>query len=119
MWHLDARGNLYGYDFRHPGLVYICRLNGEHVATLHLSLLRKNILKPAFFRTSSRGIRYSAANGQRIFLAWQAIEQTLRRRRGTGYARKAMRGLTEAERVEPSAVQVVRWRGAMRLLKAR
>ena len=94
MWHADARGNLYGYDFRHPGRVYICRLDGEHVATLRLSLLRKHILKPVFFRTSSRGIRYTAGNGQRKTLAWRAIEQSLQRRRGTNYARNAMRWLT-------------------------
>lgn len=94
MWHSDVRGNLFGYDFRHPGQVYICRLNGEHVAKLYLSLLRKNILKPVFFRTSSRGIRYIAANGLRKTLTWSAVERNLRRRRGTPYARNAMRWLT-------------------------
>lgn len=94
MWHADARGNLYGYDLRRPGRVSICRLNGEHVATLHLSLLRKTILKPALFGTSSRGIRYIAANGQRNFLTWKAIERKFQRRRGRGYAGMAMRWLT-------------------------
>ncbi len=122
MWHVDGRGNIYGFDFNKPRRVYICRMDGRHVATLILFLHRKSLLRPTFFRTGVRGIRFSAGGGKREFLSWDCLARRLRRRRGAAYAAGAMAwltGRTEAARRRSAAPPEAGKRASVTLEKDR
>ncbi|HTV47464.1 MAG TPA: hypothetical protein VMG59_03365 [Phycisphaerae bacterium] len=60
IWYADGEDNLYGFDSLAPEWIYVCRPDGQHVATLLAPMLLKNPITPAVFAVRDKLAGFAA-----------------------------------------------------------